>query len=64
MSKPVRTIGNVRDDIPPRCGMDRVEIQITAGGLFALPLVLVGLVWVLGYLPEIMHGIAAALRGL
>lgn len=64
MSKPAHTIGNVRADIPPRCGMSPIEVRITIGGLIALPFAAVATVAAVGYLPEILRALAAALRGL
>lgn len=64
MSKPATTIGNVRDDIPPRMLVPRDAMAIALTYVVLCPLVTAAAIVVLGFGPSILAGIADHLRGL
>ncbi len=64
MSKPATTIGNVRDDIPPRDTLPTDALAIVLAYVVLCPLATAAVIAVLGFGPSILAGIADHLRGL
>jgi len=64
MSKPATTIGNVRDDIPPRLPVPRDALAIVLTYVVLCPLATATVIAITGFGPSILAGIADHLRGL
>lgn len=64
MSKPACTIGNVRDDIPPRLPVPRDALAIVLTYVVLCQLVTAAVIAALGFGPSILAGIVDHLRGL